>query len=232
MRQKHGQNSSPTAWCCTPHFSKHDLNCSLTIITLILKKPVIVHYFMVTRKKRIYYKTSLFGKFYLFPQNIVSLQNKIIWTSRTKNKGPFYFRLNAKLIFAINNIWELIVGNAFVRSSPQWSWLKYSVIAPEYIILTWSLVCALLMINTVFDIIVCWSQSICINISTYSRGWELGSSRTWRLATLGKLLLQQRFKKFDNLKHATLFCCVNWPFFSQHFPWLVRLLSRTPLQVF
>ena len=131
------------------------LNCSLTIMTLILKKPVIVHYFMVTRKKRIYYKTSLFGKFYLFPQNIVALQNKIIWTSRTKNKGPFYFRLNAKLIFAINNIWELIVGNAFVRSSPQWSWLKYSVIAPEYIILTWSLVRALLMINTVFDIIVC-----------------------------------------------------------------------------
>ena len=61
------------------YFSKHDLNYQvlLTIMTPILKNPVIVHYIIVTQKKRIYYKTSLFGKFCFFPQNIAALRNKI-----------------------------------------------------------------------------------------------------------------------------------------------------------
>ena len=108
LRQEHAQNSCLGAWCCTLLFfktwfkllTKHKV--LLTIMTLILKKPVIVHHIIVTQKKRIYYKTSLFSKFCFFPQNIVSLQNKITWTSRTKSEGPFYyFWLNTRLIFTI-----------------------------------------------------------------------------------------------------------------------------------
>ena len=67
------------ARCCTLLFFKTRFKLSSVAYhnDSHIEKPCnrTLHY--CNTKKRIYYKTSLFGKFCFFPQNIAALRNKI-----------------------------------------------------------------------------------------------------------------------------------------------------------